>query len=383
MKKFYLNLFILLFILPGHLSAQVILDDNSIPQALIDTTLSNDKEQLQPAKFYSPFGMNLISNFISNISLSSAFNQGENGKAELKYNDNWLTVGLMADQKISGGTNEATLLDMQGLRPGTTVGLNLQKLFWRARVSDKSFNNFQEAKESYATRNRIRDPRLLTYQEILTWGDEREKELLRDIVLRSPFFVNLNYAITKTSHTYVTDSSSLVQTSREHLAPSLSVSVAVPLTANEKFNSYLAFGYSYAVSYTNGSEITVISPFGASNNFISQDVVFGEPIRQQDHIAHVEYRTNYKVGANNDKAILLGVAPLASYGVDTEQLAVSLPVYFINGVTDDGKPTGLQGGLRIGYLTSTRKGEFSSLKEGLTTQLIVSVPFDVFGNLKQ
>ncbi|MCC9134811.1 hypothetical protein ACFSKU_20125 [Pontibacter silvestris] len=381
MKKNYLILFVFLCLLPNYLLSQVV--DNSVPQELIDTTLSHDKEQLQTAKFYSPFGMNLLSNFVSNISLSSAFNQGENGKVELKYNDNWLTIGLMADQKISSEASEATLLGLQGLSPGTTVGLSLQKLFWRASVSNSSFNNFQKAKESYAARNNIKDPRLLTYQEILSRGNETERKLVRNIMLRSPFFVNVNYAITKTSHTYVSDSTSLLETSREHLAPSFSVSVGMPLNTGEKFNSYLAFGYNYTVSYASGNEVTLISPFGTSGNFISQDIVFGEPVRQSDNIVNVEYRSNIKVATNNDKSVFLGIAPLASYSFDTERLAISLPVYFINGVTDDGKPTGLQGGLRIGYLTSTQSGEFSSLKEGLTTQLIVSVPFDVFGNLKQ
>jgi len=53
----------------------------------------------------------------------------------------------------------------------------------------------------------------------------------------------------------------------------------------------------------------------------------------------------------------------------------------LHGVTKEGKPSGLQSGVKFGYFTSLKPGLSSSFKEGFEAQLIITIPFEVLGKL--
>jgi hypothetical protein len=157
-----------------------------------------------------------------------------------------------------------------------------------------------------------------------------------------------------------------------HLAPVVKLSFGLPFSVT----SLLSLSYSYSVGYEAGDEFTFNSPFGTSTNQVSKTISFGKPTRKEDNNLNVEYRKNI-IKANS---VSLGIAPSISYGLTSNKLATVLPVYFINSKDANGKPTGLQGGIRFGYSTSIEKNKATSFKDGFAAQLIVTAPFNVFEN---
>src|SRR5262245_24219343 len=83
----------------GQRKTQTPLTGGSAEASEINEVTAGSKKQFD-GKTFTPFGSSALSNVLSNISLSSALKEGENGKIELKYTSkNWLTMGLTADQK--------------------------------------------------------------------------------------------------------------------------------------------------------------------------------------------------------------------------------------------------------------------------------------------
>lgn len=336
-------------------------------------------QRIQRSNF-TAFGSGSISNFISNVSLSSTFNQGQNGKLELKYNKKWVTVGISVDQKIGKRTQAATPFDLNGISPGTTVEFNLQKMFWDPVVRTWAFNLFQEAKKTYAARKNITDTRGITVMDIKKDGSAIEKRAVKNI-FKMPVFFNVRYSFTKSEFTYVKDSAGLKELNEAFITPAFTFSAGFPVGASFSFNSFVAFSYNYSINYTASDELTILSPFGSSGNFVSQTVTFGAPFKRTDNRLSAEWRVNVGIKETGEKTLSIGLAPSATLGLTSDRLAVILPIYFINGVTSEGKPSGLQSGVKLGYLTSLKPGLSNSFKEGFGAQIIITVPFEVLGKL--
>jgi hypothetical protein len=81
--------------------------------------------------------------------------------------------------------------------------------------------------------------------------------------------------------------------------------------------------------------------------------------------------------------LILNVVNLNLTGISTRKFAISFPVYFIHASADDGKLLGLQGGIRLSYLTDTQNGNISSFNDGIGAQMIISAPFDISGSFKK
>jgi hypothetical protein len=57
-------------------------------------------------------------------------------------------------------------------------------------------------------------------------------------------------------------------------------------------------------------------------------------------------------------------------------------VYLIRGADEKGKLLeGLQGGVRFGYITNTRSGQWASFKDAFIAQLIISQPLNFLDRL--
>lgn len=336
-------------------------------------------ERIQRSNF-TAFGGGSLSNFVSNVSLSSTFNQGQNGKLELRYNKKWVTAGVSVDQKISKQSQATTPFDLNGISPGTTVEFNLQKMFWDPVVRTWAFNLFQEAKRTYAARNKIADTRGITVMDISKNGSAMEKRVVKNI-LKLPVFFNARYSFTKSEFTYVKDSATLRELNEVFITPAFTFSLGFPLGASFSFNSFVAFSYNYSINYSASDELTILSPFGSSGNYVSQTVTFGAPLKRTDNRLSAEWRVNVGIKETGEKTLSIGLAPSATLGLTSDRLAVTLPIYFINGVTKEGKPSGLQSGVKFGYFTSLKPGLGNSFKEGFGAQLIITIPFEVLGKL--
>ncbi len=330
---------------------------------------------------FSPFGQNASSNQISSASVVSTFNKGENAKIDLKYKVKRLIIGLGAEQQLGKGASSATLFDMNGVNSGTTIKFNLQQMFWKPIViSDEDFGKFQKAKRSFAARKGIEDERTIMLSEIEADANAEERAYLKGIRQRSPLYFNVECAVSKLTFSYTEDSVSLVPTSKSVFAPSFTLSLIKPFI-NSHFESYLAIRYNYSEGYEENEPTTFLSPFGKSGNAYSSTLIFGEPSKYTDNKVNMEFRLNLH-DKKNGQGPWFGIAPSITYGIESNKMAAYIPVYFVRGEAgEDGKPGGLQGGIRFGYTSSTKANKWSSFKDGFIAQVIVTLPFEVLNKL--
>ncbi|HAQ37596.1 MAG TPA: hypothetical protein PLU49_09095 [Saprospiraceae bacterium] len=325
----------------------------------------------------SPNGNGTMPNFISNFSLVSSFSEGENGKIELKYvTPQKLIMGLQVDQKISKSDKTAVPFELDGLSPGTTISLNIGKLFWEnIELPSKYFDLFMNEKEMYCRENEIN-------------GDSCKNIMLSELgpkfqnriasKLRKPIIINIKGSLTKSEYNYTNDSIFLIENSNSYLTPSISFSFIRPIGSLSIYG-YLAFSYNYSEYYTSGENLSFLIPFGKTPNYFNKSVTFGKPTKEVDNKINIEYRRNFPYKIDSESKTF-AVSLSTTYGFNSETFAISIPVYFINGADDKGKILGLQGGVKFSYITNTK--ELKSFKDGFNVQLLVALPFDVFGALK-
>jgi hypothetical protein len=315
---------------------------------------------------FTSFGNSAFSNFVSNISVSSTFNKGENGKAELKYTtNNWWTSGITLEQKLGKTDKEAALLDLfDGVSSGTSLNFNLQKLFWNPLLNTTEFNKFNLAANSYAARLGV--PRgTVTYNQILQNGTFAERNSLYSIKLKNPVFFNLKAGFTKTNFDYTTDSFSLKKIERNYLTPNVSFFLGFPLSIK-----------SYSENYQAADELSFTVPFGTSNNSVSENLSFGVPKKQIDNKLYAEWRMSIgNVGSTSS----FSIGPSITWGLTSKKVGLFFPIYFIDGKDNNGNVSGLQGGFRLRYIASTESA--TTFKEGFGAQLFVTAPFNIFANL--
>lgn len=337
-------------------------------------------------KLSSPFGAGALSNFVSNISVTSFFKEGVNGKIELqgKFTDR-LNAGLSVDQKIGKSTTEATPLDLTGISPGTTVKFNVQKMFWKPFGYDNLSNSeiesiFETVTKKYASRKE-KDFRTVGLKQIADSGTIEEKLQAQEAIekfgaaIKTPVFINFEMGFTKTSFSYATDSVSLAEIKESFMTPTVSLSFVKALSNKLKITGYVALSYNYSESYTAADDVTFTIPFGTTSNYYTNTVAFGKPTKKTNHNIIAEYRNNIFSRGNN----CLALSPSATWSISNKKLSIVVPVYFIKGADENGKLTNtLQGGIRFGYVTSTESGKVSNFKKGFIAQLIISKPLDFF-----
>lgn len=320
---------------------------------------------------FTPNGNGAFSNVVSNLSLSSFFDEGVNGKAELKANGETWSGGLFIDQKIGKNAKKATPVDFnKGVSPGTTIGLNLQYMNWNPAFTPREKSTFIAVKNEFMTQHKGLTDIEVDWEYLLKNGDKTQIAKLEKIKNRNPVFYNLSVAFTKTKFSYTTDSVNLKKTGETHFTPSVSFAVGFPFSVS----NYLAFYYTFSESYEAADEMNFNRKFGTTSNTFSQTLAFGKPEYSKDHKITAEYRQIF--GEKSGFA----VAPALTYGIQSKNMGIAIPVYFIKGTTKEGKPNGLQGGLSFGYLTSV-KDKWSSFKEGFGSQLIITAPFSMFEGL--
>jgi len=373
------------------------------------STLADNKH-----KSFTPFGTGALSNFFSNLNLSSTYKEGVNGKIELAKQFSDRTSGnFYVDQKIGKNDEEATPIDLSGISPGTTAGFGFQGMLpWHPErhvrkmtnkevslldvIADRQAQrrNRAPAKDTcscwdtlhingslaYRVHHQPRqiDPRTLDVQKIYQHADSIEKIMLRPylkaIARSTPWYYSLKASITKTSFTYATDSATLKQIKEGYITPTLSAAIVKTLGNPFRLTGYVALKYTYSESYKAADDLSFTLPFGTTGNFYSKTMAFGKPKKKTTNNVTTEYRQNL---FNRKDDNILAIAPSVTVGIDSKVLDIELPVYFIHGRDDKGNLLkSLQGGVRFGYSTQTDE-QWASFKDGLTAQLIVSEPLDV------
>src|ERR1700749_3813308 len=113
-----------------HAMAQTI-NDLEAPKHLTATTAP-----LKDAGF-DPSGKSALANIISNVSLNSTLNNGADAKLQAAYqfSPTW-SANITAQQQLGKTDSSATFYDFsKGISPGTTITLNIQKLFWQPKLT--------------------------------------------------------------------------------------------------------------------------------------------------------------------------------------------------------------------------------------------------------
>jgi hypothetical protein len=377
-------LILIIFLLKSYIGTA----QNSMSEA--DSIITGDAVSNSiKAKLSSPYSAGSLSNFFSNISVSSFFKEGVNGKIELqgKFGSRW-SGGVSIDQKIGQSAEVATPLSLSGISPGTTVEFNLQNMFWHPSFNrtDNQVQKLNDVAVAYAKRNNIEDPHTVGLREINLNGTEEEKKqalaAFNTVSGSNPVFINAKVGFTKTSFSYTTDSFTLESNSAAFITPTFTLSLIKTLGNSFNVTGYIALSYNYSESYIPGDDITFSIPFGTTSNYYLNTLTFGKPEKATSNNITAEYRRNIGIGNPKGKFSSLAISPSVVLGIDSKMLGIILPVYFIKGADDNGKLLdGLQGGVRFGYITSTRSGEVSSFKDGFTAQLIISAPLNFLNNL--
>ncbi len=336
------------------------------------------------SKLSVPFGAGSLPNMFSNVSVSSFFKEGVNGKIELQGKlGSRFSGGLTIDQKIGKSTKAAIPLALSGISPGTTVRLNIQKRFWQPsfNLSDNQIADLNKVTNAYEKRKGI-PVNTAGLREISLDGTEEEKTLAFDVFntvsFKEPWIINAEIGFTKTSFLYATDSFTLDENEDAFISPAFTVSLIKAFGKGFRVAGYAALSYMYSENYIAAEELTFTIPFGTSTNFYTSTLSFGLPRRQVIHNVTGEFR--YNILARNNRTI--AISPSGTFAVNSKKLSVFVPVYFISGSDDKGKLIdGLQGGVRFGYITSTQAGKVSSFSNGFIAQLIISQPLDILSKL--
>jgi hypothetical protein len=325
-------------------------------------------------KSFTPSGESILSNIISNASLTSSYNGGINGKVEFKYNKDWLTFGFSANQSIGNNSKEATPMDLSGISAGTTLEFNIQKMFWNPAVSNTFFKKFEKAKHEFANRM-MKDERGVTLEEILKDTTGNEKLLLKNVVLKKPWFFNVSYSLRNNDYSYVTDSLSLKDIKKSYLNPIFKLSIGKPFSNKTGVVGYLGFSYIYSITYLNEDELTLLKPFGTTDNYLLKTVNFGEPEKNIDNRLCIEFRRNFENS--------LAISPSIIYGINSKKFAIIFPIYLIKSSTDKANVTGLQGGIRLSYNFKINNSEISPIGKGYGAQLVITAPFEILESSKK
>ena len=373
MKAVKMTLCILVLGISMHSFAQNGLDAASIDTAKVFGNSSTVKANA------NPLGSGAVASATSNVAVSSTLTGGADGKITATYHFKHQWSGsIMVDQTLGKSDSSASFYDFsKGITPGTTVTFNIQKFLWSPKenlTNDQFDQIFDSSARKYAREHNITDYRSVSYNDlmtdIMTHGTVAEKAEAAKLVLKNPVFFNLQVAFTKSSFNYTTDSVKLKKSTAAYLLPAIKAYIGFVLGTQ----GFLSFSYLYSDTYQASTSMSFESPFGTSKNMVSQTLNFGAPKETRDSRVGVELRRNFGQSEPD-----FAIDPTITYGINSQMISFEMPLYFIKGVTSKGKPNGLQGGVDLGYISSTK--EFVPFTTGFGAQLVLSAPFSIFQDL--
>jgi hypothetical protein len=208
----------------------------------------------------------------------------------------------------------------------------------------------------------------------------RLKMLRKGIIkINSPWILNLKYSISKATFDYITDSLSLSPLSDSKLNRGLTASV----TKQTKTGGTWSFVFQYQYVFKSSDDTYQYNfPIGNKGLSTLKEVSIGTPTAKPDPKLTIDYR---ELILDGDETPVLGINPSLSYLCNSSKINLQVILYFINNKSSD-KITGLQGGVKIGYLNTTNDflgSNFLNFRsDKMYLQLFLSTPFDIFGLTK-
>ncbi len=396
--------------------------------SIIDTRGSKRLAQ----KIYTP-STTSNSSFINdnaNVSLESDFGDGS-GSVSAAWTKRNFTLSGEVKQPFQEKPKELTPLSLDGLSSGTSVKLGMQLNFSRLKSDTEIDSLFKKIKKTfylkkYADSIKIPccDSDLITeikndktnyyykkkYGKIVKidslkklgccYKDSMTVFYLKDTLYRHDYaeinqidfndldsaskadflesifvktwLVNASASISKAGFDYIKDSFSINPVLDEtHINKSYKLVIGRILNAESSDNmSVLALSCVYSKTFEDGSEpVDYNFPIGNLGASYSKKVSIGTPSLKGNTRLALEWRK--KVSAH------VAFSPSVSYQFTKKSLAAVLPVYIFQ-FKKDGKIAGLQGGLKLGYITQTNESKLTSFSKGFSAGVFIAAPFDLF-----
>jgi hypothetical protein len=359
---------LMLFLIPNYCLAQS-------GQVVIDSALKKGREEVKKT-LYSSNGKSNIFNPISNFSVNSQFDKGTSGKIDLSLpfdKTKWTQLNLSAEQKITSGTTEASPFNLEGISPNSTISIGFQSMLWHPNTTSMKFKEYYEkVGKEYLKNHSGYTMSTLMYSDL----DEETKSKLGKHTIQQPLFFNIKFSVSKSNFKYATDSINLKVISENSINTSLSTSIMKVLSTN-RLQQIISLNFRYDNYYKGTDAKDFLMKFGTTTNYVSKNVAFGAPQTKSDKLFSLEYKMGKFNDSNN---FVFGLDPSATYSINAKQLALQLPIYFIPSKDEKKNFIGLNGGISLGYLTSTENDNWSSFKNGFAFEIFVGLPFNVFDN---
>ena len=336
-----------------------------------DTTKMEIKEGYNSgkvySKFYNPSGNSGIVSPYTQVNLTSSFTDNL-ASATIGFKSGMSSGSILIKQPFTTKPQKVSLLSLDGLSAGTSVTISYQFTYWKPWAD---FHKFESVKGSFCKRTKnTSDPRSITYQDLDAIAQD---SLEKDIHWGTPIIFGVSYSIGKAGFDYIVDSSSI---NPQNVTK---VNQNVRITLGAMFNKahILALIFTWQNQFDAGDPISYSFPAGSNGARYNKDVIIGEPKLKVDQRLSLEYRHTF---FSRNSIPSLGLNPSVTYAFNKNKLAVTFPVYFLN-YGEGEKIKGLQGGVAVGYISSTKK--FVNLKDGFSVSLFLSAPFDPMGIFKK
>jgi hypothetical protein len=369
MKVFF---YLIILILPSFIYCQVVKNPTD---TIFVNTKSAAENHLKPS-LYSSNSQSKILNLISGFNINSNFSSGTSGEVEgvMPLGSNKADqFNFSLQQILIKGSTQASPLTLDGITPNSTLKIGFQHMFWnptKTTTNDKNFYN--KVGIDFLKRNKRPESDItsLMFSELDSIALKKLKKHLSE-----PWFFNVSFSISPNSFEYATDSTSLKTIKANKINASIDASVIKVIKNNSAIQEILSFNFAYVDKYKAGDSITLLTPFGTTNNYEQKNVSFGVPADKTDEQLSLEYR----LGLLKGSSFYFGFSPALSYSIQMKNLLLQIPVYLLNGKDSKGNPQGLNGGINLGYQLLT-SGNWVSFNNGFGLSLFVGVPFTVFSS---
>lgn len=318
-------------------------------------------------KFYDPSGNSGFVSPYTQVNLTSSIADNL-ASATIGFKSGMSSGSIIIKQPFTNKPQKVSLLSLDGLTAGTSVTISYQFTHWKPSAD---FNKFESVKDSFCKRTQnTSDPKSITYQDLDAIAQD---SLEKDIHWGTPIIFGISYSAGKADFSYILDSTSI------NPKNVTKVNQNVRITLGAMFNKahILALIFTWQNQFDAGDPVSYSFPVGSNGARYNKDVVIGEPKVKVDQRISLEYRHTF---FNRNSIPSLGINPSVSYAFSKNQLAISVPVYFLNYGSGE-QVKGLQGGIAVGYISSTQK--FANLKDGLSVSLFLAAPFDPMGIFKK
>lgn len=300
---------------------------------------------------YSPQGSTSLVNTFSQVNLTSSFGD-EFASATFGIKSKQFAGSVFIKQPFEEKPKKVTPLTLEGLDDGASIEFAFQYTFWEPKVSPQAVTTYGFNQEvDFASLNR-----------------EQKKELDNASFKKSnPILIGLALSFGKSNYDYITDSTDLTPEEFAGVNRNLRFSVGRLFSGT----SILVFSILNQKKFLTGETSNISFPNGSNGSLFNRDVIIGNPKKTNETIFTFEFRKSFE---SSEGTPLLAIAPALNYLNKAEKISLEIPVYFLN-YKEDGKISGLQGGVSVGYLTGSN--ELDKFSEGFAASIFIATPFDL------